>query len=141
MEYSERWRIDDLFNTQVLTAYSVARYEKALQHIKYFPYWRYSSVQDSRTRPAHLFMDGKVWPAEHSVWDVWYPLNGPSCRCSTMSLTKGQVERQGLKVESEDPTGTVIHPVDWTTGELLPPVKLIPDEGYGYNPGKLYLGR
>ena len=139
LEYDEKWRIDDLYNTQVLTAYSVRRYADAVRGVKYHPYCRYSRVQDIRARPAHRFMDGKIWPVEHPVWDAWWPLNGPSCRCGIRGLTKGQIERQGLTVETEDPTGTVIHPVDENTGEPLSPVVVRPDEGYDYNPGKLYL--
>ena len=45
-------------------------------------------------------------------------------------------ENEGLKVETEDPTGTLIEPKDPVTGQKLPARYLFPDPGWDHNPAK-----
>jgi len=82
-------------------------------------------------------MDGRAWPAGHKMWDIWYPPNGYRCRCSVIALTAGQAQRRGIKVETEDPTYTLIEPIDPLTGNRMPARQLIPDVGFNSNPGKV----
>ena len=41
-------------------AYAVARHQEQMETIDVFPYWKYVTVGDSRVRPAHAALDGKV---------------------------------------------------------------------------------
>ena len=93
------------FRTNIQTAYNVGHYEQMTDPavVKLRPFWQYDAVNDRHTRPSHLAMDGKVYPADHPVWDVWFPPNGFRCRCTVRTLSKRQVERQGLKVENSFP--------------------------------------
>ena len=34
------------------------------------PYWQYDAVNDSKTRPSHLAMDGRVFMADDPIWDT-----------------------------------------------------------------------
>lgn len=45
-------------------------------------------------------------------------------------------EEEGLKIETEDPTGKLIEPKDPVTGKAMPARPLIPDEGWNHNPAK-----
>ena len=45
-------------------------------------------------------------------------------------------EEEGLKIETEDPTGKLIEPVDPATGNKMPARPLIPDPGWDHNPAK-----
>ncbi|MHB8808957.1 MAG: phage minor head protein [Desulfobulbaceae bacterium] len=132
------WRVDNIFRTNIQTAYNVGRYTQLKEMTAAFPFWKYSAVNDSRTRPTHLAMNGKVFPAEHPFWDQWYPPNGFRCRCSVIPLTAGQVAKRGLKVESEIPQ--LIEPIDPVTGNTMPARQLIPDPGFAHHPGKAYWG-
>lgn len=134
------WRVDNIFRTNVQTAYNVGRYKQLNEDVDVVPYWMYSAVNDSRTRPEHLAMNGRVWPANHPTWDTWYPPNGYRCRCSVIALTEGQVKNRGLKVEEKDPTNRLIEPVHPETGERMPARALMPDPGFERNPGKDYWG-
>jgi SPP1 gp7 family putative phage head morphogenesis protein len=70
------WRLDNIFATNSQEAYSTGRH-KQLQEVKdRRPYWMYVAVMDSATRPDHAAMNGKVWHADHPIWDKWYPPNG-----------------------------------------------------------------
>jgi SPP1 gp7 family putative phage head morphogenesis protein len=134
------WRVDNIFRTNIQTAYNVGRYKQLNEDVDVLPYWMYSAVNDSRTRPEHLAMNGRVWPANHPTWDTWYPPNGYRCRCSVIALTENQVKNRGAKVEEKDPTGRLIEPVSPVSGERMPAKQLLPDPGFERNPGKDYWG-
>lgn len=111
---------DNIFRTNIQTAYNAGHYEQmtdpAVMQLR--PYWEYDAVNDSHTRPSHLAMGGKVFPADHKVWDVWFPPNGFRCRCTVRTLSKRQVEARGLKVEDKFPA-------------------IAPDPHFGTNPAKV----
>lgn len=132
------WRVDNIFRTNIQTAYNVGRYKQLQEEKDISPYWMYDAVNDVRTRPTHLAMDGKVFPADHPVWNTWYPPNGYRCRCSVSPLTSGQVERRGLKVEEKDPTNTLVVPKDPVSGNEAMPRQLLPDPGFKHHPGKVF---
>lgn len=133
------WRVQNIFRTNIQTAYNVGRYTKQKEMAEYFPYLQYSAVNDRRTRPTHRALDGKIFPVDHAFWDTWYPPNGYRCRCSTLSLTEGQLKRRGLKVEEGDPTDTPIEIADPTTGAKMTTQQLMPDPGFAHHPGKDWL--
>lgn len=122
---------DNIFRTNIQTAYNVGHYEKmsspAVKALR--PYWQYNAVNDSHTRPSHLAMDGKVFPADSPVWDTWFPPNGFRCRCTVTTLSARQVESRGLKVEEEVPRA----------GELADGrfVNILPDPQFSTNPAKV----
>ena len=130
------WRLDTIFRTNIQTAYNAGRYHQMQQVKERRPYWRYSAVNDSRTRPAHRAVHGKIFPADHPFWDTWYPPNGFRCRCSVNSVSAHDLELEGWKVETTDPTGKLYEPTDPVTGVKLPARLLMPDEGWRFNPGK-----
>ena len=132
------WRIDNIFRTNIQTAYNVGQYKQLQEDRAVFPVWQYSAINDSRTRPTHLAMDGRAWPANHPMWNIWYPPNGYRCRCSVIGLTAGQVEARGVKVETIDPTNGLIEPVDPRTGNRMPARQLLPDPGFELNAGQAY---
>jgi hypothetical protein len=93
-------------------------------------------VNDSRTRPSHAALDGKVYRHDHRFWDTWYPPNGFRCRCSVRSLSDDELAEFDLTVETEDPTGRLFEPRDPETGVRMPPRPLMPDPGWAHNPAK-----
>jgi SPP1 gp7 family putative phage head morphogenesis protein len=134
------WRVDNIFRTNIQTAYNVGRYQQMARVAQSRPYWMYDAVNGSRTRLHHRALDGKVFPADHPFWDRWYPPNGFRCRCGVRSLSERQVKARGLKVESSDPTGKLFEPVDPLTGVKYPARLLIPDPGFRHHPGKAMFG-
>ncbi len=124
------FQADNIFRTNIQTAYNVGHYKQMTSPavIKARPYWQYDAVNDSRTRPTHAALDGKVFPADHEFWDTWYPPNGYRCRCGVSTLSQRQVESRGLKIEDEIPL--MVEP----EGQVARP--LLPDKGFNYNPAK-----
>jgi SPP1 gp7 family putative phage head morphogenesis protein len=129
-------RVDTIFRTNIQTAYSVGRWRQMRETSKSRPYGQYDAVGDKRTRPTHAAQDGKVYPMDHPYWDTWWPPNGHRCRCGVISLSEAEVAAQGLTVETEDPTGKLIEPIDPVTRAKLPARLLMPDVGFDVHPGK-----
>jgi SPP1 gp7 family putative phage head morphogenesis protein len=124
------FQADNIFRTNTQTAYQVGHYKQMTEPavMKARPFWIYDAVNDRHTRPSHLAMDGRVFPADSPVWDTWYPPNGFRCRCTVRTLSKREVERQGLKVESTAPEVARLE-----DGRV---VNIMPDTNFGTNPAK-----
>jgi len=125
------FQADNIFRTNIQTAYSVGHYEQITQPeiLEALPYWEYDAVNDSHTRPSHLAMGGRVFPANSPVWDVWYPPNGFRCRCTVRPLSKRQVEQRNLKIEAELPRAAEL-----PNGRY---VNILPDPQFTTNPAKV----
>ena len=106
--------------TNIQTAYNVGHYQQMTDPavLRQRPYWQYNAVNDAHTRPSHLAMDGRVFPADSPVWDKWFPPNGFKCRCTVRTLSRRQVEQRGLTVETGFPA-------------------IAPDPHFGTNPAKV----
>ena len=112
------WHLDTIFRNNVQTAYNVGRYKQMIEQTDRFPYWEYDAVNDSRTRPSHASLDGKIFASNHPFWDTWYPPNGHNCRCGVNPVHEHVVEEENLKIETEDP------------------IDIAPDPGFDHNPAK-----
>lgn len=128
------WRVDTIFRTNIQTAYNVGRYKQMLQAADTRPYWQYSAVNDSRTRPTHRALHGRVYRFDSPFWDTWYPPNGHRCRCKVKTLSEKQVRERGLDVNEGNGIGELIEPPG--PNGPLPARPLMPDRGFEGHPGK-----
>jgi len=115
------YRLDNVFRTNIQTAYQVGRYRQQTSRevLEATPNWMYSAVHDNRTRPSHMAMDGIVRRADDPFWNEWYPPNGYRCRCTVRNLSDDDVRARGL-----------------TVGAGIPDLTIRPDPGFAVNPGK-----
>ncbi len=130
--------INTIYRTNMQTAFQAGRYVQLTKpHIlKARPYWKYVSIRDGVTRPAHAEMNGKIFHHENAIWQIWYPPNGFNCRCQVVSLSAREIERDGLQVEENDISGTAFEHINKETGEVKKYV-LDPDPGWGADGGSL----
>lgn len=139
-------RLRTIFQTNVQTSYMAGRHARQVENAQDRPWWRYVAVMDSRTRPQHAALNGRVWRFDDPIWKIIYPPNGWGCRCRIAALSDADLVRMGLTpergsiiVEREVPLGQ--------DGEMVT-VKGIqvrgiggrdmlfyPDPGWDYNPG------
>lgn len=131
------WRVENIYRTNLQTAYQAGRYAQLQATVKGRPFWRYLAVKDSRTRPAHLALHGRVFPHDHEFWRTWYPPNGFMCRCTVQSLSQRQVDARGLEVETRLPR--LAEPLDPVSGRRLPAIPIAPDPGWAGNVGRDWL--
>lgn len=125
------YQAENIFRTNIQTAYNVGHYKRMTEPgVKALrPYWQYDAVNDSKTRPSHLAMDGRVFMADDPIWDTWFPPNGFKCRCTVKTLSKHQMEQRGLTVETEAPRAARLE-----DGRF---VNILPDPQFDTNPAKV----
>lgn len=113
-------RLKTIYQTNMQSAYMAGRYKRQME-ADAFPFLQYVAVMDSKTRPSHSLLHGKIWRKDDPVWDTISPPRGYNCRCRTRALTPGQIEREGLTVSP--PAETVSREVDFgvnkVTGEAF----------------------
>ena len=129
------WRIDNIYRTNIQTAFQAGRFRTMRRTVKTRPYWQYSAVNDGRTRPTHRGMHGWVARWDDPIWKVWWPPNGYRCRCTMKSLSAAQVKARGLTPRTGLPG--LVEPIDPKTGRKLPARPALPDPGFGINPGEV----
>lgn len=121
-------RLETIYDTNLRTAYAAGNYTYDWANADNMPYWMYSAVMDSNTRPEHAALDGKVFRADDPLWDKYYPPNDWGCRCTTVPLDEEQVKAMGLRAESSaEPSEALKTALD----DAEPP------EEWAFNPGNI----
>jgi SPP1 gp7 family putative phage head morphogenesis protein len=145
-----------IYQQNLQTAYMAGRYQAMTEGAWATPYWQYVAVMDSRTRPAHSALNGRIWRYNDPIWNTLYPPNGWNCRCRISPMSKQSAERKGLQVEDSanlletrtvpagknadgsqryaDVTGIKTGRYDDNGQEVV----MLPDAGWSYNPGKAW---
>ena len=105
--------LDNIFRTNVQSAYAHGIWTQQQENKANRPYLRYSSLTDSRVRPSHLALNNIIRHIDDSFWYSHYPPNGYMCRCGVDALTEAQAKRLGVTTDDDLPD---IQPDDgWAT--------------------------
>lgn len=129
-------------NTQ--SSYSAGRYQALMENVADRPWFEYIAILDSRTRPAHRALSGRIFRYDDPFWGRFWPPNGWRCRCRVRARSDRDVARKGLVTSSsEGLLETIQQPIN-RAGETRPaPAFKLPDgtrftadPGFGFNPGK-----
>lgn len=123
------WKSDTIFRTNLQTAYNAGHYKSMTRPavLAARPYWQYVTAGDGEVRESHAMMAGRVYPADHPIWNIWFPPNGYKCRCTIVSLSQQQVTKRGLHVWESAPAKLQ------ASGK---PQIQYPDKGFNGNPAK-----
>jgi SPP1 gp7 family putative phage head morphogenesis protein len=97
------WHRETVFRTNVLSSYGAGHWEQAQDTRSMRPFARYSAVMDGRTRPRHAVLHGLVYPLDHPFWQTYWPPWDYNCRCAAITLSQGEIDREGLKVSQGMP--------------------------------------
>jgi SPP1 gp7 family putative phage head morphogenesis protein len=100
---ASRARAEFLLRTHGFQAYAVARHQQQMEVVRDFPYWKYETVGDSRVRPGHAALDGKVLRADDPWWNTHYPPWDWGCRCIVIALDEDDAEELGITDSEEMP--------------------------------------
>ncbi|AXE34019.1 phage minor head protein [Chromobacterium phragmitis] len=142
-------RLETIYRTNLQTAYMAGRWQTQMENVDDRPYWMYVAIRDSKTRPSHRALHGKVFRYDDPFWQFYYTPNGWGCRCRIVALSADDLEARGIQVESSaGRLGTALRTVSERTGEqrevatfrtidpvTLREVSISPDVGWSYNPG------
>ena len=147
------WRLKNIYRNNLQSSYMAGRYRRQLALVDERPYWQYVAVMDSRTRPSHRAMNGRVFRWDDPIWQYLYPPNGWNCRCRVRALTERQMKRDDLTVENgadyielvqrevgtDVMTGEVVT-MDHAVVNLPGGERMSPDVGWANNPGMASFG-
>lgn len=140
-------RLETIFQTNMQAAYNAGRYQEQLANAESRPYLERIAIADSRTRPAHLALNGFIAPIDDPIWGILYPPDGYRCRCRCRARSARDIERFGLTVQSSEGLLVEIEQ-PWGNGETRTVTAFknpmngqlyTPDAGFGHNPGQGYL--
>lgn len=95
-------RLRTIYHTNRRTAVMSAKYERMKEVAHTHPYWQYSAILDSRTRPSHSARHGAVYAHDDPFWSHSYPPNGFGCRCTVKAITIKQAEKVGVTQSSDE---------------------------------------
>ncbi|MDW8337099.1 MAG: phage minor head protein [Tepidimonas sp.] len=110
-----RHRLETIYRNAVQTAYMAGHWRRFEEVKDDLPYLIYDAINDSRTRPSHLAMDGVIRPVGDPIWRTWSPPCGFRCRCSLRQVSAREAQRRGGVTQSI-------------------PAEAVPEEGWGGDP-------
>lgn len=138
---SRGWRSRTIYDTNLRQAHMTGRWKQVQGNKALFPYLRYVPLTGGNRRQQHQAWRNTVLPVDHPWWDTHYPMNGWGCKCTVVSMTEGELKRQGLSVSDDPATEMEKHTIKTPDGEetVFVPKGVAP--GFAYNPGKADMGR
>lgn len=74
-----RHRLETIYRNAVQTAYMAGHWRRFEEVKDDLPYLMYDAINDSRTRPSHLAMDGVIRPVDDPIWKTHTPPLGHRC--------------------------------------------------------------
>jgi len=93
------YQVENIYFTNTSLAFGAGQIGRFATVADEFPFWQYSAVMDSHTRPSHAALDGKVF--RNGDFTYWPPI-GFRCRCTAIPLTARQAGRY-LKTDMPTP--------------------------------------
>ena len=94
-------QIQNIYQTNTSLAYGSGQMGKLVEVSGDFPYWKYSATMDSKTRPEHAALHGKIFRT--GDFTFWPPI-GFRCRCTAIPLTArqaGQYLKMAMPTQEE----------------------------------------
>lgn len=85
-------QISNIYYTNTSLAFGAGQMGKMMEVSGDFPYWKYSATMDTKTRPDHAALHGKIFRT--GDFTFWPPI-GFRCRCTAIPLTARQAAAQG----------------------------------------------
>lgn len=108
--------LDNVFRTNIQTAYSHGRWEQQQRNKESRPYLMYSAINDSRVRPSHLALNGIIRHIDDPFWLTHYPPWAFRCRCSVIALTEAQAKKLGITSDEDLPQ--IAAELGWSTSPM-----------------------
>lgn len=135
-------RLSLIYRNNMQSAYAAQRYQQQRDNAVSRPYWQYSAIMDSRTRPSHSALHGRVYRYDDRVWDTFYPPNGHNCRCYVTALSKHDLAERKLEVSQGKLVENVERPInkhysEKTTAVQIGDKLLMTDSGFDVNVGRV----
>lgn len=94
-------RLQTIYRTNLQSAYMAGRHQQAMEQADRARFAQYLAVRDSRTRPAHAALHGKVFRVDSPEWAIISPPNGYNCRCRARYMSQRELDARKLKLAED----------------------------------------
>ena len=130
-------RLKFIAQEQMANAYEASKEKYASQNGA--TRWQYSAILDSRTRPSHRAMHGKMFRTDDNAASSFKPRNGFRCRCTSIYFWDAPAVLAATpKTQTRTASTTTEDGLQQTTSELLdkglPGGVFRPDPGFDRSP-------
>ena len=88
--------LDNVFRTNISTAYGAGRVREIERSVDVVPYVQYRTSGDSRVRSSHAELDGLIFRTNSPEWKKIAPPNGYRCRCVVVTLDDEDVDGRAI---------------------------------------------
>ncbi len=105
-------RLYTIYHTNTQGAFNNGIYKRQEENVEVTPYYMYSAINDSQTRPTHLACNGYIAKYDDDFWKTHSPLCGYNCRCRRIALSETQANKRGLGKQTK-PTAKVDEGFDY----------------------------
>jgi SPP1 gp7 family putative phage head morphogenesis protein len=136
------YRLENIFRTNIMTAYARGSYLEQQVSSDYFPWGKYVAILDSATRPNHRALNGLIVEFGSPEFKKIYPPNGYQCRCVMRMLSDKQAERERRFSDAEAKQIIAANPPDpgfegppfygFTPDEMLIPGEMTEEQLLGF---------
>ncbi|MCK9420231.1 MAG: phage minor head protein [Nitrospirae bacterium] len=75
VQLGSAWRLQTIYDTNMSTSYMSGRWKEYMENTDDRPWFQYVAVMDSKTRPSHAALNGKVFRYDDPFWDSFWPPN------------------------------------------------------------------
>lgn len=105
-------RLYTILDTNARRSHAAGRIKQAREPevLNRRPYWMWVWRDSVQPRPNHRALNGKVFLASHSFWDIATPPCAFGCRCSFFALSERDLKRMGKTVETPPNPRTIAEP-------------------------------
>lgn len=148
VKYGSPWRVKLIYDVNLQASFMAGRRARQLENVDSRPFWEYVAVLDSRTRPAHRALHGRVYRHDDPFWASFYPPNGYRCRCRVrtrgadevgtgagqvpLHSSAGQLDRVDRELSSTNPDAGSVKVARLKTGRNE---YITTDPGWSHAPG------
>lgn len=94
--------LDVVYRTNIQSQYSIGNFKQQMEVVKEYPYWKYVTIGDERTSNICRNLADTIKKYNDPFWSSYYPPNHYRCRSTVISLSKADLESEGLKITSEN---------------------------------------
>lgn len=92
-------RLETVYRTNVHSVYNQStRFNSFTSGVT--EYLMYDAVDDERTRPQHMELNGTIKRADSDFWNTHTPPLGFNCRCGCIPMSKSDAESRGISKKS-----------------------------------------
>ena len=151
VQYGSPWRLKLIYDANLQSSFMAGRRARQLENASERPYWMYIAVMDSKTRPQHRALHGRVFRYDDPFYEAFYSPNGYRCRCrvrtlspdqvgsgpgqTPLSTSKGRLDQVDVPLSTRNPDAgtTKVARFEYATGKYV-----TPDPGWSHPPGSTW---